>query len=363
MNRGIFIVLVIIAVIAGAALYYVKEGPSVLAKAPLDQYIAFTSNRDGKKDVWVMKWDGSDLRNISSDAADDRLPSWSPDGKEILVVSDKANNTYQLYILSWDGKYKDQITTSTGSKDSPAWKKDGTRIAYVASGKVYTVKRRGGDEEQILPPHGTPDLSAFQGGASAYISASWSSDGNKMLCVQMANQDQIASVVDLADNEKPVTIITAQEVDVSWSPTGHKIAVAYIDYGGKHGLAIFDNDTLDLQELISSKGDTFGFLKPSWSPDGKTVVYEKWKISEGFPEKCVGIYGISADGGVPFVISNGDARQPKYSPDGKWIIYTLNSGNGNRDIMRCGADGRDHINLTKGIGDNYDPDWSPVITK
>ena len=47
--------------------------------------IAFASNREGNWDIFVMNPDGTEVRNITQHPADDRHPSWSPDGKFISL--------------------------------------------------------------------------------------------------------------------------------------------------------------------------------------------------------------------------------------------------------------------------------------
>lgn len=363
MTRGVFIVLLLIAVVAGTALYYINQGTTTLIKPPEEQLIAFASNRDGNNDIWTMKTDGSDQKNITNDATDDQQPSWSPDGKEIIMISDKINNTYQIFVSSWNGKYKNQMTSSTGSKDNPVWKHDGSEIAFISSGKVYLMNKKGGEEKQYLPPHDSPNLSSFSGESNAYSSASWSFDGKEMLYIQMQNQDKVAAVIDVSKSSaiKPVNILLAQDVDASWSPNDKRAAITYINQNNNNGLIVFNNETLNVEELIKTDLNTFGYFEPTWTLDADTILYEKWAVIDGFPDKCVGIYGIKAKGGTPYPIVEGNAKQPKISPDGTKLLYTLADDEGRRDIFMSDIDGKNAINLTNGKGDNYDPSWSPAV--
>jgi redox-regulated HSP33 family molecular chaperone len=45
--------------------------------------IAFTSNRDGNIEIYVMNADGSGQTRLTTNAASDRFPAWSPDGLKI----------------------------------------------------------------------------------------------------------------------------------------------------------------------------------------------------------------------------------------------------------------------------------------
>jgi TolB protein len=79
--------------------------------------------------------------------------------------------------------------------------------------------------------------------------------------------------------------------------------------------------------------------------------------------KSLGIYTIVATGGHPSLVIAGDAQDARWSPDGKQILCSIRHKGGNRDIWRVNADGSGAVNLTNGNGDNYNPAWSPSVSK
>lgn len=363
MTRGIFIVLLLIAVIGGSMLYYIQQGPSILMKAPEEQKISYISDADGNRDIWVMNADGSGKLNITNDAADDRMPVWSPDGKEIVAVSDKIGNTYQIFVSSWNGKYRSRRTISAGSKDSLVWRNDGEEIAFAANGKIYTMGKHGGQEEQFLPSHDSPDLAEMSGMSNPFLYASWSSDNKEIFYIRQADEGNQITVINASgeSESKPIQIITAHGIDAAWSPTGKKIAIAYLDQDGNNGIIVFDYETLDVKQLASTKGDTIGFAKPVWTPDSNMILFEQWTIADGMHDKCLGIYEINVSGGKPVLIAKGDARQPKVSPDGKSVLYILPYEGNKRNLWSRSIDGKSQpVNLTDNKGDNFDASWSPA---
>ncbi|MHB0997940.1 MAG: hypothetical protein ACYC27_01735 [Armatimonadota bacterium] len=369
MNRRIFIVLILIAIIGSAALYFIQQGPSILIKSPQSELIAFVSDRSGHNDIWTMNTDGTDTMQLTNDTADNRLPVWSPDGKEILSLSDKAENTYQIFESAWNGKYIHRITTSTGAKDMPVWNNDGSEIAFISAAKVFIMEKKGGQEEQFLPPHDTPDLAAMSGEISSYTYAAWSNDNKEMLYIKETDTGKQASIIEYegagheGSHSKPVDLVSARNMDAAWSPTTKQVVTAFIDSSSHNGLVIFDAETLDTKNLLLTDGDTEGTVRPVWSPDGKKIAYELWTVVDGMPERCKGIYIINASGGKPERLIAGDAQQPCWSTDGTKLIYTLANEDGKRDIWKINADGTNAVNLTNGQGDNRDPSWSPAVSK
>jgi TolB protein len=65
------------------------DHPEDTAPAAYGDKITFMSNRDGNWEIYVMNDDGSGVKRLTSNAAQDGLPTWSPDGKTIAFASDR----------------------------------------------------------------------------------------------------------------------------------------------------------------------------------------------------------------------------------------------------------------------------------
>ena len=65
--------------------------------------IAFQSNRDGNYEIYVMSINGKNQRRLTKNRVSDRLPSWSPDGKQIAFESNRDGNR-EIYVMDADGK-------------------------------------------------------------------------------------------------------------------------------------------------------------------------------------------------------------------------------------------------------------------
>ena len=103
--------------------------------------IAFSSNRDGNTEIYVMNVDGSGIRRLTNHPAADAVPTWSPTGTQIAFTSDRSG-TPQIYIMSAaDGSNLRKITSESYA-DRASWSPGPwNEVAYASrSGAGYDIK-------------------------------------------------------------------------------------------------------------------------------------------------------------------------------------------------------------------------------
>ncbi|MGE5074057.1 MAG: TolB family protein [Anaerolineae bacterium] len=82
--------------------------------------IAFASNRSGRFQIYLMKPDGTELRQLTASEGDNTSPSWSGDGKQIYFVSTRDGNS-EIYVMSADGSAQTNLTRDSHEDRMPAW--------------------------------------------------------------------------------------------------------------------------------------------------------------------------------------------------------------------------------------------------
>jgi Tol biopolymer transport system component len=114
--------------------------------------IAFQSDREGVGEVFLMNSDGSGQTNLTRNAGLDGGPTWSPDGDKIAFVSERDGNP-EIYVMNADGTGQMRLTNSPAWDAGPSWSPDGTRIAFESkrdSGyRIYVMNADGTGQTRL----------------------------------------------------------------------------------------------------------------------------------------------------------------------------------------------------------------------
>src|SRR5215510_10235063 len=110
-------------------------GMAVLVLMPAalvaQERIAYVAPANNNFDIWSMKTDGTDPKQLTTNAANDGDPSFSPDGGKIAFVSVRDGNQ-EIYVMNADGTNQKRLTNNTVLDIDPSWSPDGSKIIFVS---------------------------------------------------------------------------------------------------------------------------------------------------------------------------------------------------------------------------------------
>jgi Tol biopolymer transport system component len=313
--------------------------------SPDGKKIAFTTNRNGHSDIYVMNADGSNQTRLTKNPARDVLPSWSPDCTKIAFASDRDGN-FEIYIMNADGSNQTRLTNNPVEDSSPSWSPDGTRIAYQSfrdkNMDIFTLRADGSDEIR-LTEHPAPDALP-----------SWSPDGQKIVFISARDRNSEIYTMN-ADGSDQTRLTENPTMDLypSWSPDSKKISFNS-KRNGDEGLRIYTMNADGSEQSRLSDG-LFYEMFSSWSPDGTKIAF---CTDRDFDME---VYVMDADGSNPVNLTKnapvnaafGTApllRSEVNLDDIPYKIvfesYRETEGKENWEICQVDADGTNLINLT-----------------
>jgi imidazolonepropionase-like amidohydrolase/Tol biopolymer transport system component len=375
--------------------------------SPDGRLIAFTSDRGGGDNIWVMNVDGSDKRQVTKETFTLlNNPAWSPDGRYLAArkhfttqrsagtgeiwlyhisggggaaLVERPNpqhqkelgepffapsgdaiyfsrdttpggtfqyaqdsNTQVFAIERYDLKTGDRTTVAGGPGGAvrPAPSPDGRWLAYVkrerARSKLYIKDLRSGEERKIYDDL-DQDMQETWAITGVYPNMSWTPDSRSVLFwaggkIRRINPDgsghaeipfHVSDTRDVVDPPRPLvdawsdTVTTRMPRFASLSPDGRTVVFESL---GR--LYLKDVAGGEPRPLIARSDGDFQ-LFPSWSRDGRRIVFVSWD------DRRLGeIRTVSANGsGMRNVTKQpGHYRRPRFSPDGKSIVFEQGRG-------------------------------------
>ena len=100
---------------------------------------------DPTRELYVVNSDGTGLRRLTKNAVDDTEPEWAPNGSRIVFVRAHPRRPYsvkgnhELFVMRADGSDVRRLTDTLADERSPTWSPDGQRIGYLRYGQSVHV--------------------------------------------------------------------------------------------------------------------------------------------------------------------------------------------------------------------------------
>ena len=234
-------------------------------------------NGQSAKNLYVIDYDGSGKRALTSNAGLNMLPRWAPDGNGVLASSTMNRRWQMVRFALGSGKAK-ILSSRPGLNLGGGYSPDGGRIAATLSvdgnSEIYMLSASGAIQQRLTDHWGIDSSPTFSpdGARLAFVS---DRSGTPQLYVMGAD----------GSGQRRMTFRGAYNQEPDWSPKGDKI-----DFSGRD--AKFDLFTVAVgtgavERLTQGRGNN---EHAKWSPDGRHLVYSSTRGGGS------GIWMMMADG-------------------------------------------------------------------
>jgi len=276
----------------------------------------------GEEGLMTANVDGSGERRIAVRKFPNFFTSasWSPDGTAIACGAGSYVPVYSGYVVQVpaEGGSEKPITSQSWTfVGQVEWLHDGSGLIVAASeaasagsdsSQIWFLPRQGGEVRRI-----TNDLNNYSG-------ASLTADSGRLVTVQSGTVSNIWLIRNgEAGSAEAVTTGAAKrdgKDGVVWTPNGKTVYVSRAS--GTDDIWIMNTDGGGQTQLTSGAGIN---TNPSVSPDGRFIVFTSTR------DGAAHIWRMDIDGANAKQLTSGSGENhAQFSPDGKWVVYTLFAG-------------------------------------
>ena len=230
--------------------------------SPDGAWVAFYSRDLPEGDIYVIRADGTGLRQVTLGAPVDRVPRWSPDG-ELISYFSSGSGQVQAWTVRADGSDIRQLTE--GERSSiVVWSPDGEIV--VVNGRLGASGTKALFLFDPARPQERQELPAPEPSLMPFVANSWSPDGQR-LGGMIGYSDQ--GIVTLAIGSGRYERLTSFGQWPVWLPDSRHLL--FVSAGS--GFHVVDGVTREVREVFAVKRDVLG--PPRLTPDGRMIVYSR----------------------------------------------------------------------------------------
>jgi dipeptidyl aminopeptidase/acylaminoacyl peptidase len=301
--------------------------------SPDGKTIVFVSNMSGRNNLWLVPAEGGWPTQLTVSDQRQAAPAWSPDGKWIAYMSDyDGDEQWDIFVVSpKDGRVVNLTQTREIAEEYPRWSPDGRYLAYTVKPKTSSVYEI--DVYDVL----MRDLKHITTGTPAdklNDNPIWSADGKWIAYTQQQAKgtDSNVFVAEVATGQS--TLLTPHSGEQlyranDFSLDGKKLLITSNAAEGYDNAGLLDIASKKISWLTKDKWEING---ADFSPDGK---YVTWTANvEGNTDIYLHnvVTGKTTALTLPKGLNEPVGGHSAFSPDGSRLLYNHNGPNAPGDL-------------------------------
>ncbi len=292
--------------------------------------------------LWIINFDGSQNRPLTTGSQNDSYPRWSHDGKKIIFKSDRADDKVKLYMMWVDTKEAVPLTNTPKVPGAVSWSQDDRYLAFT----MFVPEKEESIVKLPLKPEGanwnTPptyiDKLNYRGDGQGYIKGghdqlfTLSTDGGTPKQLTTTKFDHGAPI--WSKDDKQLYFSANFNPDEAFEPANSEIYSLNLS-------------TAQVTPLTSRYGPDDS---PVLSPDGKQIAYSGYNDAlQGY--QITNLYVMNTDGSNSKLLSGGfdrDIANAQWADDSKGLYFQYDD-EGDSKIGHLTLDGK-VTTIVEGLG-------------
>jgi len=282
--------------------------------SPDGRFVAYTVQQANWEEdefveqIWVAMISTGETYQLTSAKKSSQAPHWSPDSKRLAFASERDGKR-QIYVINPLGGEPQQLTTEENGVGQFEWAPDGSALAYVSTGPESKIKKdrreKYGDFEVIEGDYAMMRLWLVK------TPAEIPSDPKQKPKPEPLTDGEKFSIGDFSwsPDSKLIAFSAQRDPDLSSSATEQ---IYVIDLADKH-----------VRKLFDSGGPN---QRPRWSPDGREIAFNTSDGDPFYYYANKKIATVPAAGGAAKILTtkfDEDASLIDWGPDGIYFAAFL----------------------------------------
>ncbi len=224
--------------------------------------VVFSRGSGGRRDLYVVDYDGEGLLRLTANRELNLCPDWSPDGKEIAFTSYRDGEQALFSLNTTNGKVR-RVIAREGLNLGASWHPGGEEL-------LLALSHGGNPEIYRITPQGKI-IKRLTVSKAIEISPSWAPGGRDLVFTSDRTGTPQLYIIDSdGAGRRRLTFEGRYNDSAVWSPSGDQIV--YATRSGNYTQIVVMKSTGEDRRVLT--GRRWGNSEdPSWAPDGRHIVF------------------------------------------------------------------------------------------